>query len=42
MKRCFGGSVYVITAPLPLSNVPYEVAYEWGALFKTLVLQPGC
>jgi hypothetical protein len=42
MKRCFSGSVYVVTAPLPLSNVPYQVAYEWGALFKTLVLQPGC
>jgi hypothetical protein len=42
MKRCFSGSVYVVTAPLPLSNLPYELAYEWGALFKTLVLQPGC
>ena len=42
MKRCFSGSVYVVTAPLPLSNVPYQVAYEWGALVKTLVLQPGC
>jgi hypothetical protein len=40
--RCFSGSVYVVTAPLPLSNVPYQVAYEWGALAKALVLQPGC
>jgi uncharacterized SAM-binding protein YcdF (DUF218 family) len=42
MGRCFGGSIYVLTAPLPLSNVPYQVAYEWGALFKSLVLQRGC
>ena len=42
MGRCFGGPVYVITASLPLSNVPYQVAYEWGALFKSLVLQRAC
>ena len=42
LGRCFSGSVYVVTAPLPLSNVPYQVAYEWGALFKALVLQRGC
>lgn len=42
MGRCFSGSIYVVTASLPLSNVPYQVAYEWGALLKSLVLQPGC
>jgi hypothetical protein len=42
MRRCFGGSIYVITASLPLSNLPYQVAYEWGALFKSLALQTGC
>jgi len=42
MGRCFSGSIYVVTAPLPLNNVPYQVAYEWGALFKSLVLQRGC
>jgi hypothetical protein len=25
-----------------LSSVPYQVAYEWGALFKSLVLQTAC
>jgi hypothetical protein len=40
--RCFSGKIYVITAPLPISDWPYEVAYEWGALFKALVLQPAC
>ena len=42
MGRCFSGSIYVVAASLPLSNVPYQVAYEWGALFKSLVLQRGC
>ena len=39
---CFGGSVYVITASLPLSNWPYQIAYEWGALIKALFLDRGC
>ena len=42
MGRCFSGSIYVVAASLPLSNVPYQVAYEWGALFKALVLQRSC
>ena len=42
MGRCFSSSIYVVTASLPLSNVPYQVAYEWGALFKSLILQRGC
>lgn len=33
-SRCFGGEVYVATAPLPLGNWPYEIAYGWGALVK--------
>lgn len=40
--RCFGGSIYVVTAPLPGSAWPYQVAYEWGALLKALVLQRSC
>jgi hypothetical protein len=40
--RCFGGSIYVITAPLPLGNWPYQIAYGWGALIKALVLYRGC
>jgi hypothetical protein len=42
MGRCFSGSIYVVAASLPLSNIPYQVAYEWGALFKSLVLQRAC
>jgi len=41
-ERCFGGSVYVITAPLPASSWPYQIAYEWGALLKALVVQRTC
>jgi hypothetical protein len=42
VQRCFRGSVYVITASQALTSVPYQVAYEWGALFKALALQTGC
>jgi hypothetical protein len=42
MGRCLDGSIYVITASLPLDNWPYQIAYEWGALFKALVLYRSC
>jgi uncharacterized SAM-binding protein YcdF (DUF218 family) len=42
MRRCFGGSVYVVTAPRPWYDWPYQIAYGWGALFKTLFLQRAC
>jgi hypothetical protein len=41
-KRCFGGSVYVIAAPMPLSSWPYQIAYGWGALLKALVVHRAC
>ena len=40
--RCFGGSIYVITASVPWYDLPYQIAYEWGALLKALVLQRAC
>jgi hypothetical protein len=40
--RCFGGPIYVIAGSLPLGSWPYQIAYEWGALFKTLVLDRSC
>lgn len=40
--RCFVGSVYVMTASLPLGSWPYQIAYEWGALFKALALVRAC
>jgi hypothetical protein len=41
-SRCFTGSLYVDTAPLPLSNWPYEIAYGWAALFKALFIDRTC
>jgi uncharacterized SAM-binding protein YcdF (DUF218 family) len=40
--RCFGGTIYVMTAPLPLSSWPYEIAYQWAALAKALVVYRSC
>jgi uncharacterized SAM-binding protein YcdF (DUF218 family) len=42
MGRCFGGSIYVVTASLPGSAWPYQIAYGWGALAKALVVQRAC
>lgn len=42
LERCFSGPVYVVTAPIRLRTWPYEIAYEWGALVKALVLQRSC
>jgi uncharacterized SAM-binding protein YcdF (DUF218 family) len=42
MERCFGGEVYTATAPLTRSTWPYQIAYEWGALAKALVVQRSC
>ena len=42
MKRCFDGSVYVVTGSLPLHYWPFQIVYEWGALLKALVVQRGC
>lgn len=42
MGRCFSGSAYVITVPVPLSSWPYQIAYGWGALLKALVLYRAC
>jgi uncharacterized SAM-binding protein YcdF (DUF218 family) len=40
--RCFGGRVNVATAPLPLDNWPYQVAYGWGALIKADLVVRSC
>lgn len=42
MEHCFRGAVYVETVGLPLHAWPYELAYEWAATLKMIVLQPGC
>jgi hypothetical protein len=40
--RCFGGHIYVMAGSLPLGSWPHQIAYEWGALFKALVLYRAC
>jgi uncharacterized SAM-binding protein YcdF (DUF218 family) len=42
VKRCFSGSAYVITAPLPLGSWPYEIVYQWAALVKALIPDQAC
>ena len=42
VERCFGGNIYVITAPLPASEWPGAIAYEWGATIKALFFQRSC
>jgi hypothetical protein len=41
-ERCFAGSTYVVTASLPASSWPYQIAYGWGALLKALVVSRTC
>jgi hypothetical protein len=36
--RCFPGQVYEVTAPTWL----YQIAYEWAAMSKALVIKRGC
>ena len=42
MRRCFAGDVYVVTAAEPLSSVPGQIVYGWGALVKALTLVRAC
>jgi DUF218 domain len=42
MRRCFGGEVYVVTAPQPLSSIPGQILYGWGALLKAFTLVRAC
>lgn len=42
LRRCFGGSIYVAGAPLPLHQWPGQLIYNWGALAKALILQRSC
>jgi hypothetical protein len=42
LERCFHGPVYVQTVPVSLTYWPYQIAYQWGALIKALVVQRRC
>jgi uncharacterized SAM-binding protein YcdF (DUF218 family) len=40
--RCFGGQVYVSTAPLPAGSWPYQIAYGWASLVKAALVVRAC
>ncbi len=42
VERCFSGPVHTVGTPIGLTSWPYQVGYEWGALFKALFLQRSC
>lgn len=42
MARCFNGPIYVATASVAWHDWPAEIAYEWGALLKALLIQRTC
>ena len=42
VERCFRGPVYTQGTSIGLTSWPYQVGYEWGALFKALFLQRSC
>jgi uncharacterized SAM-binding protein YcdF (DUF218 family) len=41
-ERCYAGRIYVVTTPLPVLEWPYQIAYQWAAMFKEEVLQRSC
>jgi uncharacterized SAM-binding protein YcdF (DUF218 family) len=41
-KRCTTAQVLMVPVDDPLTHLPYDVAYEWGALAKALLLHRTC
>jgi hypothetical protein len=42
ITRCFSGSVYVVTAPLPAWRWPRQIAYQWAAFVKAFTFERRC
>ena len=40
--RCFTGTIYSSTGPLPMRKWPYEIAYGWAALTKAVFVARTC
>lgn len=40
--RCFPGTIYSSTGPLPRRRWPYEIAYGWAALAKAVFVNRTC
>jgi uncharacterized SAM-binding protein YcdF (DUF218 family) len=41
-KRCTNVEVRYVPSATPVQDLPFRIAYEWGALAKALLLQRGC
>jgi uncharacterized SAM-binding protein YcdF (DUF218 family) len=41
-RRCYSGSVYGVTTPLPRSLWPEMIAYQWGATVKAVLINRSC
>jgi hypothetical protein len=42
VARCFSGAIYIVNAPLARRELPEQVVYEWGSVFKALLAQRSC
>jgi hypothetical protein len=42
VERCFTGTVYNATGPLPKREWLYQIAYGWGALIKAVFWDRAC
>ncbi len=40
--RCFPGQVYLATTPLPVSEWPGAVVYQWSAFVKAIFFETDC
>jgi hypothetical protein len=40
--RCFSGKIYVVNAPLPKRDWPYQIAYQQASAVKAVLIQRTC
>ena len=40
--RCYSGEIFAVTTPLPLTQWPFMIVYQWGATVKAEVVNRGC
>jgi uncharacterized SAM-binding protein YcdF (DUF218 family) len=41
-QRCYSGTIYAATTPLPKSQWPLMIAYQWAATIKAEVVNRDC
>jgi uncharacterized SAM-binding protein YcdF (DUF218 family) len=41
-RRCYSGKIYAVTTPLPKSQWPFMIAYQWTASIKAELVNRGC